>query len=84
MPTQKIESLMTELNEYFGNATPSPEQQRMLEELAEHMHAVDEQGPVDPTPLETIELLLEQIGEDHPKTSAVLSELLQTLKNIGV
>ena len=84
MPKQRIENLMTELHELFGSVDPSPEQEKLLAELDSHVHDINTQQSVNPTPLETIELLLEQLGEAHPKTSALLQELLSTLKNIGV
>lgn len=84
MPKARIENLMTELHERFGELEPSPQQEQLLEALQQHIHGVAEGDKPDPTPLETIELLLDNLGEDHPRVVAVLRELMDTLKNIGV
>ena len=83
MPKQTLHNLMTQLHDVFGSADTSPEQQKLFEELNGHIHEINENDPVDPTPLETVELLLEQLGEDHPKTSALLNEMLNTLRRIS-
>jgi Predicted hydrolases or acyltransferases (alpha/beta hydrolase superfamily) len=84
MPKAKIENLMTELHERFGEQQMSAEQQRLLRELQSHVHDVTDGAVKDPTPLETIQLMIDDLGENHPNVSALLRELLDTLKNIGV
>lgn len=84
MPKAKIENLMTELHDRFGEVDSSPQQTQLLAQLEQHMHSVTEGDKSDPTPVETIELLLDNVGEDHPRVAAVLRELMDTLKNIGV
>lgn len=84
MSKARIEYLMTELHERFGELEPSPQQQRLLAELQTHVHEVTESDKPDPTPLETIELLLDNVRGDHPRVAAILRELMDTLKNIGV
>ena len=84
MSKAKIENLMTELHDRFGELEPSPQQERLLAELQTHMHETTEGVKSDLTPLETIELLLDNLGGDHPRAAAVLRELMDTLKNIGV
>jgi len=80
MPKQKLQNLMTELHDAFGNDTPSESQKQLLESLETHIHEFNDDAPIDPTPLETVELLLEQLGEEHPKTTAVLTEFLAVLR----
>lgn len=84
MPKEKINNLMTELHHTFGSGTPSEQQRKLLADLQSHVHDVNEQEPLDPTPVEIIETMLENLGEEHPKTSLLLRQLLDTLKNIGV
>jgi len=84
MPKAKIENLMTELHERFGEQQMSAEQQRLLNELQTHVHDVTDGSVKDPTPLETIQLMIDDLGGNHPNVSALLRELLDTLKNIGV
>lgn len=84
MPKAKIENLMTELHDRFGEMEPSPQQERLLAELQSHVHDVSEGSVKDPTPLESIQLMIDDLGDNHPNVSALLRELLDTLKNIGV
>ncbi len=84
MPKARIENLMTELHERFGEQQMSAEQQHLLSELQAHMHDVTDGTVKEPTPLETIQLMIEDLGDNHPNVSALLRELLDTLKNIGV
>lgn len=84
MPKAKIENLMTQLHELFGEASTSEQQDQLFAQLQAHVHDASESDTPDPTPLETVELMLENLGEEHPRANAVLRELLDTLKNIGV
>ncbi|HSX84400.1 MAG TPA: DUF4404 family protein [Cellvibrio sp.] len=84
MPKAKIENLMTELHDRFGEMETSPQQERLLAELQSHVHDVSEGSVKDPTPLESIQLMIDDLGDNHPNVSALLRELLDTLKNIGV
>lgn len=84
MPKEKVQNLMSELHELFGSGEPSAEQVRLLESLEYFVHEPSETTPPDPSPIETIELLAEQLGEEHPRASGVLRELMETLKNMGV
>lgn len=84
MATTKLENLMTELHERFGEVEPSPQQQQLLDDLQQRIHNVSTGGVGEPTPLDTIEVMIESLGEKHPNVTALLRELLDTLKNIGV
>lgn len=84
MPKNTINNIISELNEVFGADVPSIQQQKLMQDLENHIHNVDVSAPVDPTPLEIIETMLKNMGEEHPKASLLLTQLLDTLKNIGV
>jgi hypothetical protein len=83
MPQEKIQNLMTELHEHFADAEPSPEQQALLQEFERRVTS-DDTAYSEFMPLETLELLIDEMAEQHPRTAAVMQELLTTLKNIGV
>lgn len=84
MPKQKIENLMSELHETFGDSEVSPEQEALLKSVEEHIHSSSELEAPEPNLLESLELLVTEIEEDHPRASAVVAEILRTLRNIGV
>ncbi len=82
MPKQALQNLMSELHEVFGSTEPSAEQQQLLETLERHVHGLNLDEPIDPTPLETAEILLAELEHEHPKTAAILNELLSTLRRL--
>lgn len=84
MPKAKINNLISELNEIFGSNGESEQQKKLMQDLQRHIHNASEKDEEDPTPLEIIETMLENLGEEHPKASLLLRQLLDTLKNIGV
>ncbi|MGD8176811.1 DUF4404 family protein [Marinimicrobium sp. ARAG 43.8] len=85
MPQEKIRNLMTRMHETFGSDQPSDQQKHLMEQLELHTHPrgmKDTYG--EPVPLETLELLVEDMEAEHPRTAAAMREILETLKNIGV
>lgn len=84
MAKAKIENLMTELHERFGEVPASAQQELLLQELQARIEGVSDSDSTTATPMETAELMLESLGEEHPNVTALLRELLDTLKNIGV
>ena len=84
MPKAKINNLMTALHSRFGDDLTSPQQKQLLKELQSHIHAWNEKEPVDPDFPQTVNLLLEEIEEEHPKAAAVMREIMRVLENIGV
>lgn len=84
MPQKKIENLMSQLHEQFGTVEPSPQQQRLMDDLQSHIHSSGEPAPEDPSLIQSAELLLESLEGEHPRATGIMRELLDTLRNIGV
>jgi len=84
MPKTTITNLLTSLHDRFGDDLTSPQQQQLMENLQNHIHRWDEKEPVNPDIQETVNLLLEDIEEQHPKAAVVVREIMNVLKNIGV
>jgi len=84
MPKQKIQSLISDLNEKFGDDLISPQQQALMLQLKSHIHDLNESEPVEPDFLDTIDTFITQIEDDHPNAAVVVNKILETLKNIGV
>lgn len=85
MPQQKAQHLISQLHELYGDDQPSEQQKRLMEQLELHVHpkgTKDQFG--EPVPLDTLGYLVEEMEAEHPRTAAVMRELLETLKNIGV
>lgn len=84
MPKQKVAHLITDLHERFGDEEISPQQQTLLEQVKTHAHDMSEAAPADPDFLEVVEALVAEVEAEHPRAAAVLEQMLDTLKNIGI
>jgi len=84
MPQERMQNLITEMHEMFGDDQPSEQQKRLMDELQRHVHPKGSKDQADLVPLETLELLVEEVAVEHPRTAAVMREILNTLRNIGV
>jgi len=84
MPKQAVQTLMTDLHDRFADDLTSPQQQALMEQVQSHIHNMNEAEPTDPNFLETVELLVTEVETDHPNAAAVLNQLIETLRNIGV
>lgn len=84
MPKEKIQNLLTELHESFGSAEPSQQQQALLAEVQRHIHDMGTPDVPDQTFSDTLELLVEDMKEDHPQGAAIVSQIMKVLVDIGV
>lgn len=85
MAQHTMRNLITQMHNMFGDDRPSEQQKHLMEQLELHTHPKgtrDQYG--EPVPLDTLELLVEDMAAEHPRTAGVMRELLNTLKNIGV
>ncbi|WP_049722231.1 DUF4404 family protein [Gilvimarinus polysaccharolyticus] len=81
---QQLDQLIGRLHELFADERESDAQKRLMSELDRHMHASDSDDVADPRPIETLEAMLGEYEEEHPQVSAVLSQIVNALKNMGV
>ncbi len=84
MPKKLAENLISQLHDTFAGAETSAQQALLMQNLKDHMHHWDEPESPDPTLADTVELLLDEVGQDHPKAATIIKQLLETLKNIGI
>lgn len=84
MSRQEAESLMIELHELFGRGETTPQQEQLMRNLEQHIHAEGE-PEVDRLDLvESLEVMVEDLEAEHPRTAGVMREIVQVLRNIGV
>ena len=76
--------LITEMHERFADDSISQEQQALMASLQQHVHELDEATPVDPSLVDSVELLVSELEAEHPLGASVLRQLAEVLKNIGV
>ncbi len=84
MPITKVNNLMISLHDTFGDDRVSPEQERLLAEVNQKLDHWEQRDDGPTSLLETVELLLTQLEEQHPKGAAVAKEIVNILRDIGV
>lgn len=84
MARQKVEGLLTQLHERFATSDTSPQQEALLRQLQGQLAEWEGPLPADGNIVNTAELLLEEVKEQHPQLSCIVSEILDTLGRLGI
>ena len=84
MARQKIEGLLTQLHERFASSDTSPQQEALLQQLQSQLAEWEGPVPADGNVVMTAELLLEEVKEQHPHLSLIVSEIIDLLGKIGI
>lgn len=84
MPKEKIAHLISDLHDRFGDDLTSSQQQILMEQVKNHAHEMNETEPADPSFLEAVEQFVAEVEVEHPRAAAILEQVLDTLKNIGI
>ena len=84
MPKQKVQHLITELHDRFGDDLEGPQQQQLLAQLQNHIHSLDDSETVEPSFIESLDLLVAEVEIEHPHVASILTQIIETLKNIGI
>lgn len=84
MPKEKIQNLLTELHESYGSSEPSAQQQMLLAEVQRHVHDMGTPEVQDQSFSDTLELLVEEMKEDHPQGAAIVTQIMKVLVDIGI
>ena len=82
MPKQKLEGLISDLHDKFGDDETSPEQARLIAQLQSQLSEWEGPEPADGDVEETARLLMQDIADKHPKAAKVVKEILETLANL--
>jgi len=84
MPKQTLQNLISSLHDQFGDDETSPQQQQLMQDLESHIHGINEAAPVDPNIQETLTHLLDEVEVRNPKSAALIREVMDALKNMGI
>ena len=84
MPKQQLTTLFQRLRDHFPEGEASAQQKMLMDQIAFHLHDQGSPDPVDPSIRDSVELLIEDIEADHPKSAAIAKNILETLAAIGV
>jgi hypothetical protein len=80
----KIENLMSRLHQQFGDVELTSQQQQLMDDMKRHLHNRGEPEPAVPDLRESVELLIEEIREEHPRAAKTAQEILHMLGNMGI
>ena len=84
MARAKAQALISDLHKRFGDDLISPQQKELMVQLQAHIHNLGEAEPVEPNFIDALEVFVADIEVEHPHAAAVVKQILETLKNIGV
>lgn len=85
MPEDKqLHTLLERLRSTMDESDVSEEQKALLRKVEYHIHNEDEPDPEEPTLRESVEVLIEDLSVDHPRSAGIARSLLETLAAIGI
>lgn len=84
MPKKELKSLFDRLRENLPEGEASAQQKMLMDQIAYHLHDNDTPDPIDPSLRDSVELLIDDIETDHPKSAAIARNILETLAAIGI
>lgn len=84
MPKQELKSLFQRLRDHLPEGEASAQQKMLLDKIQFHIHETDEPDPIDPSLRNSVELLVDDLEIDHPKSAAVAKNILEVLAAIGI
>ena len=84
MPGDNLKALISDLHDSFGDDRTSPLQQQLMQQLHNYAHDIDQAEPVQPSLVESAEMLLVEMDEDYPHAAAIIRQLINTLGNNGI
>jgi RAB protein geranylgeranyltransferase component A len=84
MPIANLKALMIDLHDSFGDDETSSQQQQLMQQLQSYVHDIDTAEPAPPGLIESAEILIDEMEEGHPKTAAIIRQVINALGNIGI
>jgi hypothetical protein len=77
------EKLLSELKISL-NSNVSDSQYLLMQQVERHLHDIDKPDPEDPSIEDTLETLMIDIEQQHPKAAIIVKEILKVLQDIGI
>jgi len=76
MPKDHLRALLERLRSTMNEGEISPQQQELLAKVEYHIHNADEPDPEEPSLRESMEMLIEDLSVDHPRSAAMALSLI--------
>jgi hypothetical protein len=84
MPKDHLRALLERLRASLDESETSPQQKELLAKVEYHIHNADEPDPEEPSLRETVEMLIEDLSVDHPRSAALARNILESLASMGI
>ena len=84
LPKEKIKGLISELHEKLSAADSSLQQDLLMAQLQSQLDSWDGLKPANGDIKDTVEELLEELEEKHPKGARIALEILESLGHLGL
>ncbi len=84
MPKDQLRSLLERLRETMDETEVSEQQKELMAKVEYHIHNEGEPDPEEPTLRETVEMLIEDLSVDHPRSASVARNILEALASMGI
>lgn len=79
----RINNLLTQLHDTFGDNEPSPQVAHLMQEMQRHVQHWESPAPEEAL-LDTAEALATELEVEHPAASTVVRKIIEALNNMGV
>jgi hypothetical protein len=83
MSNNQTKNLLSNLQASLNNDL-SESQRFLMQQVENHIHGVGEPEPSDPSLEESLELLLLDVEQQHPKAAAIVREIIKTMGDMGI
>lgn len=84
MAKEQITGLVSKLHDQLTSSETSPEQEALLLQLHSQLENWEGAPAPDGSIVNTAELVLEELEDDHPQLSMVIKEIIDALGRIGI
>lgn len=84
MADQELRSLLERLRATMDESEVSDQQRALLEKVEYHLHNEGEPDPEEPSLRESVEILIEDLSVDHPRSASVARSVLEALASMGI
>lgn len=78
MPTPEVKSLLTQLNNSFGNNAPSPQVKQLLDEMQRQADSAN------PDMSDAASSLLLELEGEHPQATSIVLRIIEILDSMGI
>lgn len=84
MADPQLHSLLERLRSTMDETQISDQQKALLAKVEYHVHNEGEPDPEEPTLREAVEMLIEDLSVDHPRSATVARNILEALASMGI